>query len=100
MNHDGVIPLEGDACSVLSVYVWETGELVVPSTATGLTKDRKRRVDAPSVVGFETSREVMDDLKRLEVLTPCIEVLDEGVVVVCQVILSKVLGQRLSKGTD
>ena len=42
----------------------------------------------------------MDDLKRLKVLTPCIEVLDKGVVVVCQVILSKVLGQRLSKGTD
>ena len=42
----------------------------------------------------------MDDLERLEVFTPCIEVLDEGVVVVCQVVLSKVLGQRLSKGTD
>ncbi len=57
-------------------------------------------MDAPSVVGFETSREVVDDLKRLVVFTASIEILDEAVVVFCKVILSKILGQRLCKGTD
>ena len=42
----------------------------------------------------------MDDLKRLVVFTSSIEILDEAGVVVCKMILSKVLGQRLCKGTD
>ncbi len=57
-------------------------------------------MDALSVVGFETRRKVMDDLKRLVVFTTSIEVLDEALVIVSQVILSKVLGQRMCKGTD
>lgn len=57
-------------------------------------------MDTPCVVGFQTGREVMDDLEWLIVLASTIQILQEGVVIVCQVVLGEIIGQGLSQGPD